>query len=291
MRGRTPLGHVARGLLMGGADVIPGVSGGTMALIVGIYERLITSLRALAGGRVREAEWGFLIPLGVGIASAVGLGSVVIPPLLDAYPAQTSALFLGLVAASIPVPWRRITAVGPAHLAAVGGAAVVAFILVGLPPAEVQEPGGLQVFGSAAIAICAMILPGVSGAFLLEALGVYQVTLEALRNLDLAYIATFVLGAVLGLGAFAKLLGALLERAHDMTMAVLVGLMVGALRALWPWLDGSRALLAPPADVGHVVGVAALTVAGFAAVTLIVGLGARRLDAEPLPTDPPTGRP
>lgn len=279
--------YVGCGLLMGGADVIPGVSGGTVALVLGIYTRLVASLRALASAPValtrgdratagehwRDVEWGLLIPLGLGLVTAVAIGTVLIPPLIERFPAHTAALFLGLVAASVPLPWRRIRRVRRVHLFAAVGAAVLAFALVGLSPADAVDPPLAQVFASAAVAICAMILPGVSGAYLLEVLGVYQPTLEAAGNLDLAYIATFGLGAVVGLGVFAKVLARLLERHHDLTMAVLVGLMAGALRALWPWLDEQRSFLAPPADAGHVLTVAGLALVGLVAVSLLIRLG------------------
>ena len=284
---------LAYGLLMGGADVVPGVSGGTMALIVGIYEALIQSLRALAGavvalgrGRVAEAraalldvQWRLVVPLGVGILVAVAVGSVVIEPLLEEYPEEMRAVFFGLVAGSLAVPWARARADRasvwrvwpPAALAA-----VIAFVLVGLPTGVVEDPSLLRVFASATVAICAMILPGVSGAFLLLVLGLYEPTLAAARNLDVVYVGTFALGAALGLGAFARVLGWLLHRHHTVTMATLVGLMAGSLRALWPWQDADRALQAPPTGVGS-LGVLLLALLGWGAVTLLVRKGDRAL--------------
>lgn len=276
MRIRSTAAHLAHGALMGTADVIPGVSGGTMALIVGIYERLIASIRAASSLRLRDVEWGLVLPLVVGIAAALAAGTLVIPPLLDAYPAESRGLFFGLVAASLPIPWRRMEQHGAREALIVAGTGVVAFLVVGVPPREVTEPALWQAFAAASVAICAMILPGVSGAFLLEAMGMYQPTLEAARELDVVYVAVFGVGAVLGLGAFSRVLSWLLDHHHDATMAALIGLMAGALRALWPWLDEDRALRAPPADAGEVLVVAALAVAGFAVVTALVAWGGRR---------------
>lgn len=276
MRLPTAAAHLARGALMGTADVIPGVSGGTIALIVGIYERLIASIRAAASLRPRDVEWGLVLPLAAGIAAALAVGTLVIPPLLDAYPAPSRALFLGLVAASLPVPWRRISRRGPREFAIIAAAGVGAFVLVGVPPREVVDPSAWQGAAAASVAICAMILPGVSGAFLLEAMGMYEPTLDALRHLDVVYVVAFTAGAVVGLGAFSRLLGWLLENRPDATMAALVGLMGGALRALWPWVDEDRSLLAPPADAGTVLVVVALAAAGFVAVTALVAWGIRR---------------
>lgn len=276
--------NFGRGLLMGAADVVPGVSGGTVALIVGIYDALVGSLRALAGWAVfgvlgraraagqrwREVQWGLLLPLGAGIASAIAVGAAVIPGLLERFPEGTRAVFFGLILGSVPLPWREIGDDNRARsLALAAGAAVVVFFLVGLPPREVTDPSLLFVFAGAAVAICAMILPGVSGAYLLLVLGIYEPTLRALRSLDVAYVAVFLAGAAVGLGSFAKGLETLLARQREVTMAVLVGFMVGALRALWPWQAADRALQAPPAEPGSlVIGalalVACVTIAAFA---------------------------
>ena len=288
------LKHFAQGLLMGGADVIPGVSGGTVALIIGIYERLIDSIRALAtavvaavradaaGARehVRRVEWSLVLPLGLGIVTAIAIGSVVILPLLERYPAQMRGVFFGLIAGSVIVPWRRIARHDTMTTTLMVVAAVVAAVLVGLPPSEVTDPSLPLVFACAAVAICAMILPGVSGAFLLLVLGVYDATLHAVSSFDIAYIGVFVLGAALGLGIFSRLLSFRLHQHHDRTMAALVGLMAGSLRALWPWQTETRGLQAPPADTGEVLVVIALAVAGFVAVTALVRFGDAATDEQ-----------
>ncbi len=288
-----PALHFAQGLLMGGADVIPGVSGGTMALIVGIYERL---LRAVSGvfdaitgllrgdmRRVRaalaEVEWRFILPLGIGILSAIVAGSRIILPLMERYPEAARGLFFGLVAASIAIPWMRIEHPRALEYALVPVAAVAAYFLVGLPPTEIADPGLLRVFASAAVAICAMILPGVSGSFLLAVLGMYTATLTALHDLDVAYIAVFAAGAAVGLGIFSKLLEWLLERHHDVTMAALVGLMAGSLRALWPWQAEDRTMHLPGAG-DPLASVLVLLAAGFVFVTLLTWWGHRRLQAD-----------
>ncbi|HEV2149343.1 MAG TPA: DUF368 domain-containing protein [Longimicrobiaceae bacterium] len=297
MRTRTknlPL-HFAQGLLMGTADIIPGVSGGTMALIVGVYERLIDSISnfftavaaPLRGDTARarqalgEVEWGLVIPLALGIVTAIGIASRIIPPLLERYPAEARGLFFGLVAASIAIPWLRLRSRGPRMLAVVAAAAVLAFVLVGLPATHAGgDPSLPRVFGSAAVAICAMILPGVSGAFLLEVMGMYEPTLRALKEMNPAYVLTFVAGAATGIGLFSKLLDWLLEHRHDLTMAALVGLMAGSLRALWPWQEAGREVRLPgPGDpVAMVLLLAAL---GFAAVGALVVWEARQLRAGP----------
>jgi putative membrane protein len=281
--------HFARGALMGTADMVPGVSGGTVALVVGIYERLVQSLRAattaplalVRGDRDRAkeqvllVEWRLVVPLVAGILSAIAIGSGILPPLLEEHPLQTSALFFGLILGSLVVPWRLIERVGRREVALVVLAAAAAFVLVGLPDRELADPALPLVYLAAAIAICAMVLPGISGAYLLLLIGVYKATLEAVHDRDVLYIAVFAAGAVTGLALFARLLARLLERHHAATMAALLGLMIGSLRALWPWAEDDRALRAPT-EAGE-VGTAALYAAvGAALVLSLIAVASRR---------------
>lgn len=275
--------YLLYGVLMGGADVIPGVSGGTMALIVGIYERLVRALSelvsfGLALGRLdldaaqthwKSVPWRLLVPLLGGIAVAILVGASVIPSLMAAYPASMRGLFFGLVAASLFIPARRIERVTGVRVSIGLICAGGAFFLTGLPALAVSDPGVLRIFFSAAVAICAMILPGVSGAFLLEALGIYTPTLEAVNGLEWGYVLTFGLGAAVGLGTFAKLLDLLLTHRHDAMMAALVGLIAGALRALWPYGAEARVLRGPAAGE-PVVSVVLLALLGFGAVLALL---------------------
>ncbi|GAB5535003.1 MAG: DUF368 domain-containing protein [Rubricoccaceae bacterium] len=291
---------------MGGADIIPGVSGGTMALIVGIYRDLIdaisegtTAVLLLLRGRFaeawtqfREMNWGLLLPVVGGIGIAIVIGSLFVPELLERYPVQCRALFFGLVAASLVIPWRERNEHHTWHYAIALVAGLAAFVLVGLPRSgDAADPSLWRVAGTAAIAINAMILPGVSGAFLLEVFGLYSPTLEALRSLNVPYVLAFMGGAAVGIALAAKGLSYLLEHYHDVTMTVLVGLLAGSLRALWPWVeriqhvssDGEvewvpdpSVLLAPAANWPLAL---ALAVGGFAAVTALAWIGRRQLDA------------
>lgn len=294
---RSSLLHYAQGLLMGGSDIIPGVSGGTMALIVGIYRRLIDSISSLFSvvlGAVRldgvalrehsrEVEWRLIIPLILGIGTAIVVGAMVIPSLLERYPEQCRGLFFGLVAASLAIPWLRIEEQGRREVIVAAVAAVVVYMLVGLPQARGASPNLLRVFFSAAVAICAMILPGVSGAFLLEALGIYRPTLEAghraleFSGPDVLYVLVFMAGAALGLGVFSKVLNWLIKHYQNVTMAALVGMMAGALRALWPWQTADRTLQWPQAG-DPVMSVAGLALFGFAFIAVLTWFSARRLE-------------
>ena len=277
-----------RGLVMGTADIIPGVSGGTVALVVGIYERLVSSVRAGSSAVVallrfdmlkvrqllRQVHWDLLLPLGAGIGTAIVIGARYIPGLMETYPVQTQALFFGLILGALVVPWRQIHRRMPIHTVIAIVAAIATFVLVGLPPREVAEPSLMVVFVAAAVAICAMILPGISGSYLLLIMGMYAPTLRALNSRDLFYIAVFCLGAAIGLGLFSRLLEHLLTRHHDVTMAVLVGMMAGSLRALWPYLDEDRGLLPPPADATVLVPIG-LVLIGAALVMGLLWMGVR----------------
>lgn len=283
---RRSLVHFSQGLLMGAADSVPGVSGGTMALIVGIYGRLLSSIgqgfRAIvatvrldgAGAmrHLRGVEWPLVVPLAVGIGSAIVVAAAFVPDLLDRRPVESRALFLGLVAASLAVPWREIRERSGRSLLLAASAAVPAFVLSGLPPGSVLDPALPIVFAGAAVAICAMILPGVSGAFLLLVLGLYEPTLRAVDERDLVYLVVFAGGMVLGLGSFSLVLGRLLAGFHDVTMAALVGLMAGSLRALWPWQDPDRGLLAPEEPAVAIL----MAVIGAGVVTIIQVVSVRR---------------
>lgn len=279
-----------RGALMGTADLVPGVSGGTVALVVGVYERLVQSLRAatsaplaLVRGDRADAkeqalavEWRLVLPLVAGILTAIVLLAGVVPPLLDEHPLETSALFFGLILGSLVVPWRLIGGAGRRELGIVALAAAGAFVLVGLPDREIADPALPLVFASAAIAICAMVLPGISGAYLLLLIGVYRATLEAVHDRDLLYVAVFAAGAVTGLALFSRLLARLLERHHAATMAALLGLMIGSLRALWPWSGEDRSLQAP-GGADEVLTAALYAGAGLVIVlALVAAAGSRR---------------
>ncbi len=239
--------------------MIPGVSGGTMALIFGIYERLIALLSDLVRTgllllkldvrgfwtQLRTLDLTFLFWLAVGVILAPLLGAAVIPEALETWPEESRSLFFGLILGTLPIPWLRIRNHGAKYVFVMLVAAAISFTLVGIPPLDPGQPGPLAIFFSAALAICAMILPGVSGAFILLVLGMYAPIFEAIDARDPMTIGVFILGAGIGLGSFAVFLKWLLERAHDVTMAALVGLMAGSLRSLWPWLAEDRSLLWP----------------------------------------------
>ena len=277
---RAGLPNALRGFCMGTADVVPGVSGGTIALILGIYERLVHAIRSAAGVAVSllrrdpapvaayrpQIEWMMNNPLVVGQGLAIVTLARLLEYLLEEHPEALSAFFFGLVAGSILIVWRFIRRPNPSvHLPLAAAVAVGAFFLLGLRSSAIDDPSTGQIFFAAMIAICAMILPGISGSFILLMLGMYDAVIAAVNDRDIGFLAVFAAGAALGLGAFAWLLDWLLKRFHDLMMAALAGLMLGSLRVLWPWPEGtdSGEIEAPPAGewaVPLAVGVAGLVV-------------------------------
>ncbi|WP_277207680.1 DUF368 domain-containing protein [Isoptericola croceus] len=280
-------GLVVRGGLVGLAEAVPGVSGGTIALVVGLYDRLlgaasdvihagrelvqgVAQRRGLRpGGRaLRAVDWRFLVPVVVGMIVVLLVALSLVAPLLEEHPVTMRSLFFGMIAVSVAVPVRMMPGrFRPRDVLLLLGAAAAAFVLTGLPPAGVTDPPLWYVVIGASIAINALVLPGVSGSFLMVVMGLYIPVQQALSDRDLAFVGAFALGALIGLSCFVKLLHWLLEHRRQATMAVLAGLMVGSLRALWPWQDADHALLAPPGTgAGAVLGPVLIAVAGAAVV-------------------------
>jgi putative membrane protein len=255
--------NVLRGALIGVAEVIPGVSGGTVALVVGIYERLVKSASLFVSGALallslktsvavnffRQVDWRFLLVLLAGMFAGILGGAAVIEPLLEQYPSLARALFAGLILASLAVPFRLAGRWAPAHFLLALLAAAVAFFLTSLPRASEQDPLWWQIIIAAAIAVCALALPGVSGSFVLLTIGFYAPTIAAVNDRDFAYLGLFVVGAIIGLGSFAKLLEFVLNRYKTLTMVLMTGLMAGSLRALWPWQSEEGMALSPQSDL------------------------------------------
>ncbi|HEU4894261.1 MAG TPA: DUF368 domain-containing protein [Acidimicrobiia bacterium] len=288
------------GFLMGTADLVPGVSGGTIALVLGIYERLVDSIREgssalgailkadVAGFRqhLGRVEWVFLIPLLVGILTAVITLASFLEHQLEERPTILAGVFFGLVLGSVVVAWRLLRDPKPIHLAVGAVVAVVLFALLGLGEGDtaVVDPSLIAYFAAGALAICAMILPGISGSLILLLIGMYAPVLAAVNDRDFLVVGVFALGAIIGLAIFSQVLHWALHRHHDVILAALVGLMAGSLRVVWPWPEGvESAALAPPGEDWLTVTLAA--VIGFAVVFVIARLAPSDADeiSEPQP--------
>ena len=239
-----------KGCAMGTADVVPGVSGGTIAFISGIYEELIESIRRVdltalrLLGRLRFGEFWrhvngrFLLPVLLGIATAVFSLARLMTYLLTNHPVAVWSFFFGLIVASALLVARQVGKWNWRSAAALlAGIAVRSeeWITVA-SPAETPETWWFIML-SGAIAICAMILPGISGAFILLLLGKYQFILQAVGELNIPVLALFLAGAVAGIVSFSHLLSWLLRHWHDVTVATLMGFMIGSLNKVWPWKE------------------------------------------------------
>lgn len=252
----VPLRRLGRfvgcGLLMGAADVVPGVSGGTVALVLGIYERLIKAVRKaaktllpLAKGDLRgfweglrSLDFVFLVPLGIGIVLAVGALAEPIETQLHDNPEEMAGLFFGLVAASTVVALQLIERPTLAHYQLMAAVGAVVFMLLGFQSGPVHDPSLVVLLGAGALAVCAMILPGISGSFILLMIGMYSAVIKAISDRDFADILFVALGAAVGLAVFSSILGWIMDRYGDLVTATMIGLMLGSLRVLWPWPNG-----------------------------------------------------
>ncbi len=237
---------VLKGMGMGAADVVPGVSGGTIAFITGIYEELINSIKSINLNSLKLLFTGnpadfwkavngnFLATVLLGIAISIfslakGLGY-----LLHNYPILVWSFFFGLIVASAVYVARAIKRWNPGTITAGIAGIVVAFYITVISPAEANT-SWFFIFISGSIAICAMILPGISGSFILVLLGMYRFILDSVGELNLAVILVFMAGAAIGIIAFSNLLSWLLKNYHNLTIALLAGFMVGSLNKVWPW--------------------------------------------------------
>ncbi len=242
------LGIFLRGMAMGAADLVPGVSGGTVALITGIYDTLLESISSISWGLSKTLRYeglqgvlkalnaSFLITLVTGISTSFIALSGLLHHLLEHHKAVLFAFFFGLVSSSIPMVSREISKRNASHAFLFFAGTAVTFGLGSLPPIQV-EPSLPYLFACGAVAACAMILPGISGSFILLLLGVYGAVIGALKELNLLVIATVGAGAITGLLGFSKGLTALLARARSRVMATLTGMLLGSLQALWPWKE------------------------------------------------------
>lgn len=268
---------------MGAVDIVPGVSGGTVALVLGIYRRLIDSMQQgalalsrlvrldVAGARthLQAVEWAFILPLVVGIISAILILAGPIETALERAPVPMAGLFFGLVAGSVVIAIGLLPGVTKREWAIIAGVGLITFIGLGLGVGGksdgLTDPPLWAYPASAAIAVCAMILPGISGSFLLVMLGMYAPVLAAASDRNWSILLVFTLGAVVGLALFSRVLHWALQHHYATVLAAMIGLMVGSARILWPWPDGLNSTdLGGPS--GQILLTLLLAVLGFALV-------------------------
>jgi putative membrane protein len=243
-----------KGMAMGIAEVIPGVSGGTIAFITGIYERLIDAIKSILGPEVwttwrkegmkgawQRADGTFILTLLIGMALGVIAGVFGVSHLLENYPVLLWAFFFGLIIASAIYIGRLVDKWTAAEVIALVAGAVVAYLITVLSPAQGSD-SPLAVFFAGAIAISALILPGISGSFILLLMGMYTLIIPSIKSVlenqdlpSLIILGIFALGCLLGLATFSRVLSWMFRRYHSLTMALLAGFMIGSLNKIWPW--------------------------------------------------------
>jgi putative membrane protein len=253
MKAKEPLIIFLKGLFMGTADVIPGVSGGTIALITGIYERLVHAIsridlrfisrfikRDFGGAKkiIRNIDFQLFIPLLIGIGLAIILMSRVMDYFLNNFEAPTYAFFFGLILASAVLLYRKVEGFSIVIMLFSITGFLVGFFFTGLATLQIEHSLPI-IFISGMIAICAMILPGISGAFILLLLNQYEYMLSVLKDLQFLEIFIFIIGALIGILAFSRVLDRVLRKYKSYTLAFLFGLMLGALRLLYENIESS----------------------------------------------------
>ncbi|WP_323053159.1 DUF368 domain-containing protein [Marinobacter orientalis] len=235
-------------MAMGAADIVPGISGGTIAFITGIYFRLLNAIgaipravfRYLIRGQVKAfwqaCDGTFLLSLLMGIVGSIATLASAISFILTEYPILIWSFFFGLIVASVWHVGRQVRHYMPVLILPFLAGTVFAWWVTTLPASQLA-PSSLIFFGAGALAICAMILPGISGSFILVILGMYVPVLDAIRALDFGTLLIFVGGCLVGLLSVARLITWAFRRFHDAVLALLTGFMVGALNKVWPWKE------------------------------------------------------
>ena len=264
---------------MGSADIVPGVSGGTIALITGIYGHLVEAISKISFGFLKplfkgdfkgfwsemleEIDFKFLIPLVLGIGVAFLTLAKVVTYCMDNHTAITYAFFLGLIIASAVILFKKLNKINVTNFAFAVIGAILTYIFVSLNPIAANH-SLIVIFLSGMIAICAMILPGISGSFLLLLLGQYKYMLNALHNLHITEIVVFVVGALIGILGFSRMLNFLLKNHEEVTMAFLIGVMIGSLK-----VPGVEIVKSVSMGIGGILPCLIVAVIGFAIIIVM----------------------
>lgn len=235
-----------KGIGMGAADVVPGVSGGTVAFITGIYEELINSIKSITPAKIKlifqgkfkefwtEINGNFLLSLVSGIFISILSLARVLKYLLESYPILVWSFFFGLIVASAIFVARYVKKWSAGVIISAIAGIAIAWVITVMTPAEANTTWWF-IFVSGAIAICAMILPGISGSFILVLLGMYKFILDAVSAFNVPVILVFLAGALIGIISFSNILSWLLRKYYDITIGLLAGFMIGSLNKIWPW--------------------------------------------------------
>ena len=240
--------NLIRGALIGAAELSPGISGGTVALIIGIYERALHNADKIVKRKFAQVEWLFIAFIGLGMVAAVfGLSGIISTFVAENF-SLSHSLFAGMVLISVWVPFSMIDKQdrrNPKYYLFALASAVLIFIVTGFTSNQVEDPNLFFVFLAAAVAICALVMPGASGSLVLLMLGMYEPVLRAVSELDIAVILVFMSGALCGVVFIVRFLNYMLENHRSPTLFVMTGFLLGSLRALWPFGEDQDASLMP----------------------------------------------
>ena len=240
--------NLIRGALIGAAELSPGISGGTVALIIGIYERALHNADKIVKRKFAQVEWLFIAFIGVGMVAAVfGLSGIISTFVAENF-SLSHSLFAGMVLISVWVPFSMIDKQdrrNPKYYLFALASAVLIFIVTGFTSNQVEDPNLFFVFLAAAVAICALVMPGASGSLVLLMLGMYEPVLRAVSELDIAVILVFMAGALCGVVFIVRFLNYMLENHRSPTLFVMTGFLLGSLRALWPFGEDQDSSLMP----------------------------------------------
>ena len=240
--------NLIRGALIGAAELSPGISGGTVALIIGIYERALHNADKLIKRKFAQVEWLFIAFIGLGMVAAVfGLSGIISTFVAENF-SLSHSLFAGMVLISVWVPFSMIDKQdrrNPKYYLFALASAVFIVIVTGFTSNQVEDPNLFFVFLAAAVAICALVMPGASGSLVLLMLGMYEPVLRAVSELDIAVILVFMAGALCGVVFIVRFLNYMLENHRSPTLFVMTGFLLGSLRALWPFGEDQDASLMP----------------------------------------------
>jgi Predicted membrane protein len=240
--------NLIRGALIGAAELSPGISGGTVALIIGIYERALHNADKIVKRKFAQVEWLFIAFIGLGMVAAVfGLSGIISTFVAENF-SLSHSLFAGMVLISVWVPFSMIDKQdrrNPKYYLFALASAVFIFIVTGFTSNQVEDPNLFFVFLAAAVAICALVMPGASGSLVLLILGMYEPVLRAVSELDIAVILVFMAGALCGVVFIVRFLNYMLENHRTATLFVMTGFLLGSLRALWPFGEDQDSSLMP----------------------------------------------
>lgn len=240
--------NLIRGALIGAAELSPGISGGTVALIIGIYERALHNADKIVKRKFAQVEWLFIAFIGLGMVAAVfGLSGIISTFVAENF-SLSHSLFAGMVLISVWVPFSMIDKQdrrNPKYYLFALASAVFIVTVTGFTSNQVEDPNLFFVFLAAAVAICALVMPGASGSLVLLMLGMYEPVLRAVSELDIAVILVFMAGALCGVVFIVRFLNYMLENHRSPTLFVMTGFLLGSLRALWPFGEDQDASLMP----------------------------------------------